>query len=135
MTCKNTCKLCKNLIISTAVNFDATTNSLLVDIPAGEYKDGCKYCIVIAQTIPSSVTISSLVYITIGGGSVQYPLVKRDCSQVTACGVRNRTKYCTVVDTNTTGGVFRLLGNTCCEPDNNLTGLTGTAPTAVTPAP
>lgn len=132
MTCKNTCKLCDRLVLSQSVTFDAVTNTLSINLPAGEYKDCCKYCIVIAQTIPTDTTISALVNITIGEGTETYPLVKNNCAQVTACGVRNRTKYCTVVDTNTTGGVFKLIGNVCCEPDNSLTGLTGTTPT--TPA-
>lgn len=130
MACKKVCKLCDNLIISSAVNFDTTTNALIIDLPAGEYKDGCKYCIVVSQTIPTTTTISALVYITIGAGTERYPLVKHNCSQVTACGIRTRTKYSTCVDTNTVSGAFRLLGNTCCEPDNSLNGLTGTAPTA-----
>ncbi len=128
MTCKNTCKLCKKLIISTAVNFDAATNSLLVNLPAGTYNDDCKYCIVVAQAIPAATTIRSLVYVTIGTGTQRYPLVKKNCAQLTACGLRTRTKYSTCVDTNATGGVFRLIGHTCCEPCNNLTGINGTAP-------
>lgn len=136
MACKNTCKLCKKLIISTAVNFDATDNALLINLPAGTYSDNCKYCIVVAQSIPTTTTINSLVFITIGTGTQRYPLVKRNCAQVTACAIRTRTKYSTCVDTNTVSGVFRLLGDTCCEPDNTLTGLNGTAPTTtVTPAP
>lgn len=130
MCCKNVCKLCNKFVISSAVNFDAATNALIIDLPAGAYNDGCKYCIVVAQTIPTTTTISALVYITIGGGAVRYPLVKRNCAQLTAAGLRTRTKYSTCVDTNTTGGVFRLLGNAACEPDNTLSGLTGTTPTA-----
>lgn len=129
MTCKNTCKLCKKLILSTAVTYDAATNAILINIPAGTYNDGCKYCLVVAQSIPTTATIGSLVYVTIGDGTVRYPLTKCNCAQLTACGLRTRTKYSTVVDTNTTSGVFRLLGNACCEPDNTITGLTGTAPT------
>lgn len=130
MACKNTCKLCNKLILSTAVTYDAATNAILINIPAGTYNDGCKYCLVVAQSIPATATIGSLVYITIGDGTVRYPLTKRNCAQLTACGLRTRTKYSTVVDTNTTSGAFRLLGNACCEPDNALIGLTGTAPTA-----
>ena len=125
MACRNTCKLCKKLIISTAVNYDSTTNSLLIALPAGSYEDDTKYCIVVAQAIPTATPINALVYATVGTGEARYPITKRNCAQLTACGLRTRTKYSTVVDTNTTGGVFRLLGNACCEPDNNLTGLTG----------
>lgn len=128
MACKNVCKLCKRLILSQAVNFDSTGNALVIDLPAGTYEDNEKYCIVVAQSIPSTTTISALVYITIGGGTVRYPVTKKNCAQLTACGLRTRTKYSTVVDTNQVGGSFRLLGNTCCEPSNNLSGINGTAP-------
>lgn len=130
MACKNTCKLCKKLIISTAVTYDAATNALLINLPAGTYSNGCKYCIVVAQSIPAATPINALAYITIGTGTEKYPLTKCNCAQLTACGLRTRTKYSTIVDTNTVSGAFRLLGNASCEPDNTLTGLTGTAPTA-----
>ena len=133
MACKNTCRLCKNLILSTAVNFDTTNNALLINLPAGTSNNCCKYCIVVAQAIPESTTISALVYITIGTGTERYPLLKQNCAQLTACGIRTRTKYSTCVSTNTVGGTFKLLGNACCEPDNNLTGIDGTDST--TPAP
>lgn len=131
MACKNTCKLCDKLILSTAVNYEASTNSLLIQIPAGSYRDGCKYCIVVAQAIPLTVPIGALVYITIGTGAVRYPVVKRNCAQLTACGLRTRHKYSTCVDTNTRSAVFRLMGNTCGEPCNNLESVNGTAPVGV----
>ena len=69
MACKNVCKLCDKLIISTAVTFTAGTG-LIITIPEGSYNDGEKYCIVIAQTIPAETTISAPVFIQIGTGSV-----------------------------------------------------------------
>lgn len=127
MSCKNVCRLCDRLIISEAVTFDGT--SLVVNIPAGSYADGCKYCIVIAQTIPAATTITAPVVITIGDGAVEYPLVNRCCAQVTACAVRTRTKYSTVVATDATGGTFKLLGRAACAPTNALAAIDGTAPT------
>ena len=128
MACKTVCKLCKNLVISTAVAF--TGGNLVITLPAGSYTNGCKYCIVIAQAIPDTTTINAPVVIQIGTGTEQYPLTKCNCAQVTACGVRTRTKYCTVVSTNATGGTFKLLGKPSCAPDNNLTAIDGTAPAA-----
>ena len=128
MSCKTSCKLCKNLIISQAVNFDGT--NLIIGIPAGSYNDGCKYCIVVAQTIPASTTITAPVVITIGTGTQQYPLLKCDCTQATACSIRTRTRYSTCVETTATSGVFKLQGKICCAPNNNLSGINGTAPTA-----
>lgn len=130
MACKNSCRLCNNLIISTAVNYDAGTNTVIIGLPAGTYNDDCKYCIVIAQAIPTTAQISSNVAISIGTGLQQYPLVDCNGVQVTACGIRTRTKYSTVVETSSTSGVFRMLGKACCQPNNNLTGINGTAPVA-----
>ena len=130
MACKQVCRLCDNLIISTAVAFTAGTG-LVITIPAGAYNDNCKYCIVVAQAIPAATTINAPVFIQIGAGTVLYPLNKCDCTQATACAIRTRTKYSTRVETNATGGVFKLLGKTHCAPANNLTSIDGTAPTEV----
>ena len=129
MTCKNVCRLCDNLIISTAVTFTAGTG-LIITIPEGSYSDNCKYCIVVAQTIPTATTITAPVFIHIGAGTELYPLNKCDCTQATACSIRTRTKYSTRVETTATGGIFKLLGNIPCSPNNNLTAIDGTAPTA-----
>ena len=129
MACKNVCKLCDKLIISQATTFTAGTG-LIINIPEGSYRDGEKYCIVVAQAIPDATTINSLVYVTIGDGTVLYPLNKCDCTQVTACSIRTRTKYATRVETSATTGVFKLLGKVACAPTNNLTSIDGTAPVA-----
>lgn len=131
MGCKSSCKLCDKLVISQNVDFSG--GNLIINIPAGSYNDGCKYCIVIAQSIPETATINAPVVITIGTGTQQYPLNKCDCTQATACSIRTRTRYAVRVETTPTSGIFRLLGRVCCAPNNNLRGINGTAP--VTPAP
>lgn len=134
MACKNVCRMCDRLVISTAVSF--TNGNLVITIPEGNYRNNCKYCIVLAQKIPDETTIVAPVVIEISGGTEQYPLTKAGCQQVTACGIRSRTKYSVVVSTNATGGVFRMLGKPHCTPDNRLTAINGTAPTpAPTPGP
>lgn len=124
MACKNVCKLCDRLILSQAVSF--TADGLIINLPAGSYLNGEKYCIVIAQAIPAGTTISSPVYITIGTGLAGYPLMDKCCRQVTACGVRTRTKYSTRVVTTRSGGSFKLLGDPCCQPNNNRRAIDGT---------
>lgn len=126
MSCKNVCKLCNRIRISQAVTF--TGGNLIINLPAGAYNDGCKYCIVVAQAIPAAATINAPVFITIGTGTQLYPLTKCDCSQVTACGIRTRTRYSVCVSTSATTGTFKLLGRTCCAPNNRLTSINGTAP-------
>lgn len=129
MACRDTCRLCKNLVISQSVVFTAGTG-LIINIPAGSYSDCEKVCIIVAQTIPAATTITSPVYISIGEGTELYPLTRCDCSQVTACGIRTRTKYSTRVATSPTGGTFKLIGKASCTPNNNLTAIDGTAPVA-----
>lgn len=127
MACKNVCSLCPKLIISTAVTFTAGTG-LIITIPEGSYNNNCKYCIVISQAIPAETTISAPVLIRIGTGTELYPLVSKSCRQITACGVRTRTKYSVCVETTATGATFKMLGNPACQPNNNLRAVNGTAP-------
>ena len=128
MSCKNVCRLCDRLIISSAVTFTAGTG-LIINIPEGSYADGCRYCIVVAQAIPDATTINSEVFVTIGDGTVLYPLNQCDGTPVTANQLRTRTKYSTKVNTTATGGSFNLLGRICGSLNNNLTAIDGTAPT------
>lgn len=131
MNCKPICKLCDKFVISQSVTF--TGGNLVINLPAGSYNNNCKYCIVVAQSIPDATTINAPVFVTIGSGTEQYPLTKRNCAQVTACGIRTRTRYSVCVSTTPSGGSFRMLGTPCCAPDNSLTSINGTAPTTTTP--
>lgn len=130
MACKNVCRLCNHLAISTAVAF--TDGNLVITLPADSFRNGEKVCIVIAQTIPEETTINAPVVIQIGEGTEQYPLTTRCCAQVSACGVRTRTRYATMVITSATGATFRLLGNPSCTPNYNLQSINGTAIAAPT---
>ncbi len=128
MSCKPVCSLCKHLVISQAVTF--TGGNLVINLPAGSYNNNEKYCIVVAQAIPDTTTINAPVVITIGTGTELYPLTTKACRAVTACSIRTRTRYSTCVVTNAAGGSFRMLGQPCCAPNNQLTAIDGTAPTA-----
>ena len=119
----NCYKLCNNLVISdsvTVVTIDGT-DTLVIDVPATTFTDGCRYEIVVAQTIPATATINMPVAISIGGSTdVVYPLTRCDCAQITACGIRTRTRYPVLVSTNAVGGVFKVLRRLPCYPDNRL---------------
>lgn len=114
MACKNICTLCKNLVISTYVVWDATNKQIVVGLPAGTYNNGQKYCIVIAQTIPTEATVNAPVVANIGTSTTAYPIVNCDCSPLTACGIRTRTRYATRLSTTASGAVFRMLGKAAC---------------------
>lgn len=126
--CNNQCnRLCPRYIISTAVTVVTVdgTDTLVIDIPAGTYQNHEKYCIVVAQAIPATATTTMPVAISIGGDTTTvYPLVcHKNCLQAVACQVSTRRKYVTVVETNTTSGVFKVLhglGNYCPDVLNSL---------------
>lgn len=128
MSCKPVCRLCNRLVISQAVTF--TGGNLVINLPAGAYNNCEKYCIVVAQAIPATTTINAPVVITIGTGTQLYPLTTKNYRQVTACGIRTRTRYSVCVVTTATGGSFRMLGTPCCSPNNQLVSINGTAPAA-----
>lgn len=127
MSCRNSCRLCNRLVISQSVIL--VDDTVVIDLPSRAYNDGCKYCIIIAQAIPADATITSPVAFSIGGDTTTlYPFVRCNCSQITACGIRTRTRYATVVSTNAAGGVFKSLGGISCYPTNNLESLPVPAP-------
>lgn len=110
--CGITC-LCNHIVLSQSVTFEDDT--LLINLPAGAYENGEKYCLVIAQPIPTETTIAADVAITIGTDTTTtYPLVNNNCTNVQACQISTRTKYPTRVATNIGEGVFKLLGNINC---------------------
>lgn len=138
MICNRNCnRLCPNLIISTSVAVVTVngTDTLLINIPEGTYANGCKYCIVVAQSIPSTATINMPVAVSIGGNTTTvYPLTNRCCVQVTACAIRTRTRYPVCVSTSATGGTFKVLSGLSCAPNNALASLPVTTTTTATAA-
>lgn len=141
--CYSQCnRLCPNYIISDSVSVVTVngTDTLLIDIPTGTYGNGCTYCIVIAQNRPTTATVDMPVAISIGGNTTTvYPLVcNRTCLQANACQVSGRTRLKVIVQTNTTGGVFRVcsgLGSCCYQSLRSLPVTTTTPATAtITPA-
>lgn len=127
--CFNNCQLCKNLVISSSITIVTVdgTDTLVVDIPAGVYADCQRVCLVLAQTIPTAATISMPVAISIGGDTTTvYPIVRCDCTTVTACALRTRRKYPLRVNTTATGAVFKSLGKLSCQPNTNLSTIGGT---------
>lgn len=120
MACSRVSYLCNNIVISQAVTFTAGTGTapgtLAINVPAGSYANGCKYCLVVAQDIPTDTTINANVVITIGADTATtYPLVNFDGTNVQAAAISTRTKYATRVATNIGSGVFKLLCNINCS--------------------
>lgn len=115
-------RLCPNTVISQSLTVVTVngTDTLLIDIPAGTYANGCCYSLIIAQNRPTTATVDMPVAISIGGNTTTvYPLIcNRTCLQATACQISGRTRIKAIVQTNTTGGVFRAcsgLGSCCYQ--------------------
>ena len=125
MACKPICKLCNHLVISTNVVYDATDNQIVVTLPGGTYNVGEKYCLVIAQAIPATAAISAPVMIKIGTVTTRYPVNNCDCTPLTACGIRTRTRYSTVLQSSASGAVFKMLGKACCCPNTGPSSISG----------
>ena len=122
MSCPTYKRLCNRLVISDAVTF--ADDTLTINIPLRAYNDNEKYCIVVAQSLPAETTINAPVVITIGEGTTEYPLLKNDCTPVTACSINTRTRYSTIVRTGVASGSFVLTGRIpCSQCGNTLTSL------------
>ena len=129
MSCNYVRRLCNRLVISTAVTF--ADGTLIINLPAGNYSNRERYCIVVGQAIPATATITAPVVITIGEDTTEYPLVNADCTTMYACSINSRTRYSVCVFTDVAGGVFKLLGRLpCSRCGDNLASLP--APAAVT---
>lgn len=130
--CNNSCNECSRKIFSvgTTVQTIDGVDTLVVDVPLQSFNNGQRGCLVITQNIPSTATISMPVAISIGGVTTTvYPIVSRDCAQVTACALRSRRRYPFCVVTNGTGAVFKILRNLSCSPVNNLASIPNTETT------
>lgn len=133
MSCSNCSKLCKRLHISTAVNI--SDGNLVINIPETSLLDCEPWCLVIAQTIPQTLTIGANVFVTITGGTQQYQIVDKCCRPVTGCSLRSRRRYKLVTETTATGAVLKLLATPCCSPSYRLPSVNGTAPVAAPATP
>ena len=123
-------RICNRLVISESVTF--ADDTLLINIPAGNYENRNKYCIVVAQNIPDETTIIAPVAITIGDDTTTtYPLVNCDCTNVSACSIDRRTRYSVCVHTDVASGVFKLMGKMpCSRCGDNLASLPAPTTTA-----
>lgn len=130
--CVKNCRLCDKFILSQAITF--TDGTLVVNLPANAYGNCEKYCIVLAQSIPTETTINAPVVFTIGTGTTQYPFVNCNCTPIYASQVRTRRIYSTRVNTGVNDGVFKYIGK-CPLPCNATTVVQSIPVETTTPAP
>lgn len=126
--CVKNCRLCKRFIITQDISYNATVNQLIVDLPAGSYGNCQKYCIVFAQTIPTTARLDAQIVFTIGGDqTVGYQFLNKNCVPVYASQIRTRRLYATKVNTAIGSGVFKYIGE--CDLPESPVNNAGSLPT------
>lgn len=84
--------------------------TLTINVPQMTFVSGCPYFLRVVDAIPEETTIGAAVVITIGTGTVEYPLV--DCNGVPVTAERLRSGYSYPIElvTGGTAGAFRVMG-------------------------
>lgn len=91
------CGGCTHFVKTNSVELSG--NVLVLNIPQETFSNKEKVCICVAQSIPD-VTSAQTVAITIGTGTVQYPMRTRNGNNVHADQIRSRRVYHTNVATD-----------------------------------
>lgn len=119
----NSCgKVCPHFVVTTAVAF--TDGNLVLTLPDDiTYGDREKFCIVIGQTIPDTITLNAPVVAVIGTGTTQFPLLTRCGTPVVSQQISTRVKYPVFVRTTSTAGSFTVLRDLVRVDTSNLNAL------------
>ena len=126
MFCNTSCKICSNLVPTTSVT-TVTVNevdTLVYNISTaniGEFTNGRRICLVMAQSVPTTTPIGTPVAISLDGVTTTvYPLVQCNGIQVVASQIATRHRYKTRVVTNGVTGSF-VLSNVLCNMNGAVT--------------
>lgn len=109
-------QMCKKLVGSVSVTVAA--DALIVNIPEASYDNCEKLCVFIAQPVPVTATRGLPVVITIGAGTVQYPLVRCNGIPVTQEYLGQGYVYPVRVQTTATSAIFKVLCDLNCVSPN-----------------
>lgn len=114
-----------------SVTPDAVTfadDTLTINLPQRTYNSGCPYFLRLLDEIPAETTIGADVVITIGTGTVEYPLLDVNGVQITAERLRSGYSYPVAVVSSGTNGAFRILAPLCYSNFNAVFSVDGTEP-------
>lgn len=95
-----------------SVTPDAVTfadDTLTINLPQRTYSSGCPYFLRLIDPLPAETTIGADVVITIGTGTVEYPLLDCNGVQLTAERLRGGYSYPVLVVNSGTNGAFRVI--------------------------
>ena len=119
MACNAACRECSRKVYVSTITF--ADGTLTLNFPdTMSYVNRCKYCFVLTTDLPDAATVNAPVVVTVGAGTVEFPLLNKCGGQVTAQQLRTRRRYPFRVETTAAGGSIRLL---CCLPEVDGTTL------------
>ena len=104
--------------------------TLTINVPQMTFNSGCPYFLRIEDEIPAETTIGADVVITIGDGTVEYPLVGFRGAQLTAEYLRSGYSYPITLINSGANGAFKLLAPVCYNRLAGAFSVDGTAPAA-----
>lgn len=114
----------------TPVEVTFADDTLTINLPARSYNSGIPYFLRLLDPIPAETTIGAEVVITIGDGTVEYPLLDCNGVQVTAERLRSGYSYPVAVVSSGANGAFRLLAPLTYSRFNAAFSIDGTDPAA-----
>ena len=102
--------------------------TLTINIEQRSYNSGCPYFLRILDAIPDTATVGAPVVITIGDGTVEYPLL--DCTgvQITAERLRSGYSYPVAVVGSGTNGAFKVIAPLLYSKYQPAFSIDGTVP-------
>lgn len=103
--------------------------TLTINLPQWTYTSGCPYFLRLIDDIPEETTIGAEVVITIGAGTVEYPLLDCNGVQVTAERLRTGYSYPVAVVGSGANGAFKILAPLVFRKFNAAVSLDGTEST------
>ena len=104
--------------------------TLTINLPQRSYNSGAPYFLRIVDPIPDTTTVGAEVVVTIGTGTVEYPLVACNGAPVTAEQLRSGYSYPVAVVSGGTAGAFKILAPLVYSRFNALISIDGTDPAA-----
>jgi len=113
----------------TPVEVTFAADTLTINLPQRSYNAGCPYFLRLIDPLPAETTIDAEVIITIGTGTVEYPLL--DCKGIplTAEKLRSGYGYPVAVVNNGTTGAFKVIAPIVFSQLSGAFSVDGTAPT------
>lgn len=104
--------------------------TLTINVPQRTFTAGCPYFLRIVDEIPAATTIGADVVITIGTGTVEYPLLACDGTPLTAERLRSGYSYPIRLVASGTTGAFKLIAPICYGKYGAGFSVDGTEPAA-----